>query len=139
MRNTINHTLAFAAVLLFATSFSYAADLDNRLAGEWQGQRDPQSKCSFLAWKLSRSSDGKFEIAFYADSSKTKETGRERGIWWVKANEYFTQTQGVPTPDGYSYVFLNQDTVRYTGLKHDPSADCDADYEFTDHRVVNAH
>jgi len=136
MRHVIAHILAVAAVLLFFSPMANAADLDKRLVGEWEGQRDPESKCSFLSWQLSRSADGKFAISFYGDPNKTKEAGRESGIWWTAANEYFAQTQGVPTPDGYAYSFLNQDTVHYTVLKRDPSADCDADYEFTDHRVV---
>jgi hypothetical protein len=135
MRNSIIHSLAVVEALLFAPLISNAADLDNRLVGEWQGQRDAESKCSFLAWRLTRSADGKFEITFYADPNKTKEANRERGVWWVKGNEYFSQTQGVPTPDGYSYSFLNQNTVRYSVLERDPSVDCKADYQFTDHRI----
>ncbi|MDO8414067.1 MAG: hypothetical protein Q7S51_09800 [Gallionellaceae bacterium] len=139
MRNTTTHTLAFAAILLFAASLSYAADLDKRLVGVWQGQRSAESKCSFQAWEITRTYGGKFEIIRYTDSNKTKEVGRERGIWWVKASEYYAKTLGAPTPNGYNYVLLNQDKVRYTVLKGDPSADCKADYEFTEQRIIGAH
>jgi hypothetical protein len=128
--------LSVAATLLFSAAVSNAADLDKQLVGEWQGQRDAGSKCSFLAWKLNRSADRKFEITFYSNPNKTEVAGREHGIWWVDSKKYFTQTEGVPTPDGYSYSFINQDTVHYAVLTRDPSADCKDDYEFTDHRVV---
>lgn len=135
MRNPLAYAFAITSVLLFSISMSNAADHDERLVGEWKGQRDAESKCSFLAWKLIRSSDGTFEIAFYADPKRTTEVSHERGIWWVKANEYFAQTDGVPTPDVYTFSFLDKDTVRYTLQKLDPSADCKADYVFTDHRA----
>lgn len=126
---------SIAAVLSLISSVSMSADIDKRLVGDWQGQRDPSGRCSFLAWEMSRHSDGRFEITFYEDSNKTKIANRESGTWWVKANVFYTQTKGVPTPDGYSYAFQNQDTVRFTVLKRDLSADCEADYEFIDARV----
>jgi len=85
-----------------------------------------------------RLADGKFEVAFYIDAGRTKETLREKGSWWVKGNEFFTQTQGVATSDGYAYSFVDADTVHFTVLKRDPSADCQADYQFSDHRVTGA-
>ena len=139
MRNTTIHKLAFAAILLFVTFLSYAADLDKRLVGVWQGQRSAESECSFLAWKLTRTYGGKFEVISYTDPGKTKEAGRERGTWWIEANKYYVKTLGAPTPKGYSYVLLNQDKVHYTPLKRDPSADCKADYEFTEQRIVGPH
>lgn len=136
MRNFIFTTLAISVLLISGTSISSAADIDIKLVGDWQGQRELGSKCSFLAWKLNRTIDGKFVIVFYTDSNKSIEENRENGRWWVKDNKYFTQTEGVATPDGYSYYFLDKDAVRYTVLIRDPSADCAADYEFVDHRVV---
>ena len=134
MRNFIT-TILTICLLIIATTPN-ADEIDKQFVGDWQGQRDPGSKCSFLAWKLHRTEDGKFIITFYTDQNKSKEENRETGTWWVKDNKYFTKTEGVPTPDGYSYNFLDKNTVRYTVLVRDPSADCAADYEFVDHRVV---
>ena len=114
---------------------SSASEIDTRLVGNWQGQREQGGKCTFLAWKMARYADGKFEIAFFKDPHRTKESSRERGVWWVKGNEFYTHTKGVAAPDGYRYKVLSENTVRFTVLKRDPSGDCQAAYEFTDHRV----
>ena len=92
--------LAVAVSLFSMSAISLAAEIDNRLVGDWQGQRDPGGKCQFLAWKMSRFSSGRFEIVFYEDVARTRVANRESGTWWVKASEFYTQTKGVPTPDG---------------------------------------
>jgi hypothetical protein len=122
----------------FALSFSIlsiAASIDDRLVGNWQGQRDQEGKCSFMAWKMSRTADGKFEITFYGNSEKNKILGQEKGRWEVSGGKLSLLTDGVPTPDIYTYSFINENSVKLSNIKRDPSADCMADYEFTDHRV----
>lgn len=56
MRNFIVTTLAMGVFLATSTSISNsadnAADIDMKLVGDWQGQRDPGSKCSFLARRM---------------------------------------------------------------------------------------
>jgi len=122
-----------AAALLSMTSLAFARD--NRLAGNWQGQRDPAVKCSFMAWSMKRSQDGKFEVAFYTNPKKTKLANREVGRWETKGDKLSLFTKGVATPDVYTYTFLDNDTVHLSQIKRDPTGDCMADYEFTDHRV----
>ena len=121
------------AALLCATSVALARD--NRLAGNWQGQRDKAGKCTFLTWSLKRSPDGKFEIAFYKDTAKTKLATREAGRWETKGDKLSLFTKGVATPDIYTYTFTDGNTVHLSAIKRDMSVDCMADYEFTDHRV----
>ena len=48
---------------------------------------------------------------------------------------YQLLTDGIPTPDVYTYSFINDKAVKLSNIKRDPSADCMADYEFIDHRV----
>ncbi len=122
-----------AAVLLSATSLALARD--KRLAGNWQGQRDEAGKCSFMAWTMTRSPDGKFEITFYKNPRKTQLAGREIGRWETKGDKLSLFTNGVATPEVYTYTFTDNDTVHLSNIKRDASADCMADYEFTDHRV----
>ena len=123
------------AFLLLASSLAIAEPTDTRLVGNWEGQRDQEGKCSFMAWRMARTADGKFEIAFYADSGKKQIIGKEKGRWEVKGDKLSLLTDGVPTPDVYVYTFIDDNSVRFSNVKRDPSADCMADYEFTDHRV----
>lgn len=125
----------FAALLLSASFSSIAESTDARLVGNWQGQRDQEGKCSFMAWKMARTADGKFEISFYGDPGKKQILGEEKGLWEVKNGKLSLLTDGVPTPDIYVYTFIDENSVKLSNIKRDPSADCMADYEFTDHRV----
>lgn len=128
-------TSFFAAFLLSASFFAIAEPTDTRLIGNWQGQRDQEGKCSFMAWKMARTADGKFEITFYGDSGKKQILGKENGRWEVKDGKLSLLTDGVPTLDIYIYTFIDDNSVKLSNVKRDPSADCMADYEFTDHRV----
>jgi hypothetical protein len=127
---------SFFAVLLLSASFSSIAEsTDTRLIGNWQGQRNQEGKCSFMAWEMARTADGKFEISFYGDPGKKQILGKEKGRWEVKDGQLSLLTDGVPTPDIYIYTFIDDNSVKLSNIKRDPSADCMADYEFTDHRV----
>lgn len=88
-----------------------------------------------MAWKMARTADGKFEITFYGDPGKKQVLGKEKGRWEVKDGKLSLLTDGVPTPDIYIYTFIDDNSVKLSNVKRDPSADCMADYEFTDHRV----
>ena len=129
----INRNFLLVAVLLSVSNLATA--LDGRMAGNWQGQRDKDEKCSYMAWTMKRSSDGKFEIAFYKNPEKTQLLNEERGQWVTKGDKISLFTEGVPTPDVYTYTFTDNDTVHVSAIERDPSADCMSDYEFTDHRV----
>ena len=128
-------TSFFTALLLSASFLAIAEPTDTGLVGNWQGQRDQEGKCSFMAWKMARTADGKFEITFYGDPGKTQILGKEKGRWEVKDGKLSLLTDGVPTPDTYVYTFIDNNSVKLSNVKRDPSADCMADYEFTDHRV----
>ena len=127
---------SFLAALLVTASVSALAETtDARLVGNWQGQRNQEGKCSFSAWKMSRTSDGKFDITFYGDPEKQRILGQEKGRWEVKDGKLSLLTDGVRTPDVYTYTFVDDNSVKLTNVERDPSGDCQADYEFTDHRV----
>ncbi|WP_080427312.1 lipocalin family protein [Burkholderia ubonensis] len=129
----ITRNFLLAAVLLSASNLASA--LDDRLVGNWQGQRDKDGKCSYMSWTMKRSLDGKFEIAFYKNPEKTQLLNEERGQWETKGDKISLITEGVHTPDVYTYTFTDNDTVHLSAIERDPSVDCMADYEFTDHRV----
>lgn len=132
MKN-ITRKLLLVAVLLSVSNLASA--LDDHLVGTWQGQRDKDGKCSYMAWTMKRSSDGTFEVAFYKNPERTQFLDEERGRWDTKGDKISLTTQGVPTPDVYTYTFTGTDTVHVSAIERDPSADCMADYEFTEHRV----
>lgn len=126
---------SFFAALLSASLSSAAEPSNTNLAGNWEGQRDQNGKCSFIAWNMTRAEDGKFEISFYADAEKQQILGNEKGRWEAKDGKLSLLTDGVETPDVYTYTFIDANSVKLSNVKRDPSADCMADYEFIDHRV----
>ncbi|CAG4890621.1 lipocalin-like domain-containing protein [Paraburkholderia gardini] len=132
MKLTIRNFLLIAVLLSVS---NLASALDDRMVGNWQGERDKDGKCSYMAWTMKRSSDGKFEISFYKNPEKTQLLNEERGQWETKGDKISLITEGVPTSDLYTYTFIDNDTVHVSAVERDPSADCMADYEFTDHRV----
>jgi hypothetical protein len=129
----ITRNLLLATVLLSVSSLASA--LDGRMVGKWEGQRDRDGKCSFLAWTMNRTPDGRFDIAFYQNPEKTQLLNEERGQWETTGDRISLITDDVPTPDVYTYTFTDSDTVHVSAIERAPSADCMADYEFTDHRV----
>ena len=84
---------------------------------------------------MKRSSDGKFEIAFFQNPERTKFLNIERGQWETKDDKISLTTEGDSIPDVYTYAFTDSDTVHVSAIERNPSADCMADYEFTDHRI----
>ena len=81
--NSIIKKCFFGAFAFSLSLSSIAVSIDDRLVGNWQGQRDQEGKCSFMAWKMSRTADGRFEIVFYGDAEKKKMLREEKGRWEV--------------------------------------------------------
>lgn len=128
-------SLVVACVLCLPFSLQ-ASTLDERLVGKWQGERSSEGKCKFLAWNMLRTDEGKFRIFFFSDAERKRLVNVENGRWEAENGLFSIFTSSVSTPDVYNYSVTDANTVRFSNAKRDPSADCMADYEFTDHRVV---
>lgn len=129
-------SLISVAILSLISTLSTAAEtLDQRIVGSWQGMREQTGKCRFLAWSSKFSADGRFEISFFADKERLKSVQTERGSWKASSGESELKTDGVQTPEVYLYTVINDDTIKYVNTVKDPTADCQADYEFTEYRV----
>lgn len=128
----------FAIVLLSAgcAGGGFSQPLDKRLVGHWEGLREEGSGCQFLAWKSAFRSDGSFEIIFFRDKARTQLIQAERGIWMAANGRSELKTEGVGQPEVYLYTFQAPDAVHYENTAKDPSADCQADYQFTERRVA---
>lgn len=125
-----------AGLLLAAICHTaFAADLDARLIGTWQGLREQDTKCAFLSWTTEFRPDGRFSITFYADRAQRQKIQQESGNWQAADGKNALSTDGVATTEVYEYRFLDDDTVRYVNTVRDNTADCQADYEFTERRV----
>ncbi len=109
---------------------------DERLVGNWEGLREEGNGCQFLAWKSAFRSDGSFEIIFFRDQARTQLIQAERGIWTAANGRSELKTEGVGRPEVYLYNFRGPDTVHYENTVKDPSADCQAYYQFTERRVA---
>ncbi|WAJ36020.1 hypothetical protein OU800_15500 [Pseudomonas sp. GOM7] len=125
---------SLAAILAGCSSHS-PQPLDQRLLGEWQGTRDRNGPCQFFTWNTSFHADGRFAISFFADEGRTRLIQTERGTWTARDGKNYLTTEGVKTTEVYDYRFIDADMVEYVNVQADPTADCQADYRFTEHRV----
>lgn len=109
--------------------------LDQRLVGLWEGMREPGNGCQFLAWRTQLSADGSFRISFFRDQERTRLIQVEQGRWTAANGRSELKTDGVSQAEVYQYTLRGDDAVHYVNTVKDPTADCQADYEFTEHRV----
>ena len=134
MQKKLRYITLITALFLSCSAMS-AEILEQGLVGKWQGMRDTASKCQFLAWNTSFMPNGKFEITFFSNKERTEKINTEHGSWKASNGKNELTTDGVPTPEIYLYTLIDNDTVKYVNTVKDPSADCQDDYEFTEHRV----
>lgn len=126
----------FLALTFFALFLADAAEpLDQRIVGTWQGMRESNGKCRFLAWKSIFMADGNFVISFFSDKGRTKLVQDERGTWKAQNGKSELKTNGVSNAEVYLYTVMDDDTIKYVNTVKDPSADCQEDYEFIEQRV----
>ncbi|MDZ4296862.1 MAG: hypothetical protein U1A04_00865 [Moraxellaceae bacterium] len=135
-RFSIFALLATALLSTGCASGRLSQPLDKRLVGNWEGLREEGSGCQFLAWKSAFRTDGSFEIIFFRDKARTQQIQTERGVWTAANGRSELKTEGVGQPEVYLYTFQGPDAVHYENTAKDPSADCQADYQFTERRVA---
>ncbi len=136
MKRTLSLSLILLTAALSACSTSKPAN-DPALVGTWKGLRTQTPQCQFLSWTNNLKADGRFTITFFRDAQQTQVIQTEQGSWSAGNGKNELRTDGVPTPDVYTYKLVDPDTVHYVSVAADPSSDCQADYEFTEHRVRN--
>lgn len=132
---SIKAILSFVAGLFLSFTI-HASEIDKRLVGVWEGQRDENGKCPFMAWEFKRFENGRFEVMFFRNRSKIRNLlNTETGTWTTEGSKYILNTDDVPNPDAYIYNVIDNDTVEFTNIQRDPSADCAEDYKFVDRRA----
>ena len=134
----MKRNLSLALIVLAATLSGCATDKpvnDPSLVGSWKGQRDENGKCRFMSWKNNFNADGTFTITFFRDARQTMMLYTEHGTWTAANGKNVLRTAGVPEPDVYTYTHTDADTVHYVNVEKGPTADCQEDYEFDEHRV----
>lgn len=134
MLKTLALSTSLVAILAGCSSLG-SQTLDQRLIGDWQGMRDESGPCQFFAWNSSFRADGRFEISFFADAQRTRLLQSEKGSWTAHDGKNHLTTDDVKTTEVYDYRFVDANTVDYVSVNADPTADCQADYRFTEHRV----
>lgn len=134
----MKRNLSLALIVLAATLSGCVTGKpvnDPSLVGSWKGQRDENGKCRFMSWKNQFNADGTFAITFFRDAKQTQQLQTEHGTWAAANGKNVLKTNGVAVPDVYTYTFKDADTVHYVNVEKGPSADCQEDYEFDEHRV----
>jgi hypothetical protein len=137
MKMRVSFVVLFTAAFLSVgcTSKPTAQPLDQRLVGLWEGMREQNNGCQFLAWRMQLNTDGTFLIAFFRDQERTRLIQVERGRWTAANGRSELKTDGVGQTEVYQYTLKGSDAVHYVNTVKDPTADCQADYEFTEYRV----
>jgi hypothetical protein len=108
---------------------------DQTLIGSWQGAREEEGKCQFLSWNTKFQPDGRFSITFFKDAQRTLPIQTEHGTWSAGNGRSELKTDGVRTPEVYEYKVIDAQTIHYINTVKNSSADCQEDYEFTEHRI----
>ena len=127
-----------ALILLTATlgaCSSHKPANDPALVGTWKGLRTQTGTCQFLSWTNQLKPDGRFTITFFRDAQQTQVIQTEQGSWLAADGKSELLTDGVRTPDVYTYKLVDPDTVNYVSVAASPEADCQDDYAFTERRV----
>ena len=134
MKRTLSLSLVLLTAALGACSTHQSAN-DPALVGTWKGLRTETGKCQFLSWTNTLKPDGRFVITFYRDAQQTQVIQTEQGSWAAANGKNELRTDGVRSPDVYTYKLVDPDTVHYVSVAADPTSDCQGDYEFTERRV----
>lgn len=134
MKRTLCLSLLLLTAALSACSSNKPAN-DPALVGTWKGLRTQTDKCQFLSWTNNLKPDGRFTITFFRDAQQTQVIQTEQGSWSAANGKNELRTDGVRTPDLYTYKLVDPDTVHYVSVSASPSGDCQEDYAFTEHRI----
>lgn len=130
---------SYIVVALACTAAQAATEsnLDKRLVGEWQGERDAKSSCQFQSRSVKRLPDGKYIISYYSDAAQTRKTAEVKGMWWSADKTLFMQPPGTTgKPEAYRYYMIDKNTVRLESTEIDLNAECLDDSTLIDSRVV---
>lgn len=134
MKRTLCLSLLLLTAALSGCSSNKPAN-DSALVGTWKGLRTQTDKCQFLSWTNNLRPDGRFTITFFRDAQRTQVIQTEQGSWSAANGKNELRTDGVRTPDVYTYKLVDPDTVHYVSVSAGPSGDCQEDYAFTEHRI----
>ena len=134
MKRTLCLSLLLLTAALSACSSNKPAN-DTALVGTWKGLRTQTDKCQFLSWTNHLKPDGRFTITFFRDAQQTQVIQTEQGSWSAANGKNELRTDGVRTPDLYTYKLVDPNTVHYVSVSAGPTGDCQEDYAFTEHRI----
>lgn len=134
MKRTLSLCFILLTAALSACSTTKPGN-DSALVGTWKGLRTETGKCQFLSWTNNLKPDGRFTITFFRDAQQTQVIQTEQGSWSAANGKNELRTDGVRSPDVYTYQLVNPDTVHYVSVAADPTSDCQDGYEFTERRV----
>ena len=129
----------FAFLVGCANGQGANAEIDERLVGDWIGEREKLVGCFYYSWKVNRDKEGTYRILFYGDPKRSQLIHSESGKWWVRQGDFYEQVEGVmKKPDIYNYRVISAEEVYFEQVSADKTGVCKGDYSFTDIRV-NQH
>ena len=128
-------SIASLACLPLRTHAS-SSHVDPALFGTWQGERNPQGPCKYLAWTLTRTADGMFTVRYFQDAQRTAFIDEEKGVWTTAGGRLTVLTEGDDRAEVFAYALPDKDTVTHGLLTPDPDGSCPEDAAYSEHRLL---
>ena len=128
-------TAVCLAFVLFSSIADATEPLDPGIVGTWEGMREKNGKCEFLAWTSDFASDGRLVISFFSDKKRRKPLRTDRGYWNTNGTRIELKIDGVSTVETYRYTVIDDYTVKYVNTLKDSATDCPDNYEFIEYRA----
>ncbi len=115
-----------------------AEPIDIRLAGAWEGARTEGAACDTYIWRVERSPNGKYVVAFFGDPEMTDLINSATGVWWTKDGVFYERSAAQKNArNAYRYTVKAGKEVyfEYIAPENEKKAsDCEAEYSFTESR-----
>lgn len=133
-------SLLSAVLVLYVVPVVAQGDqvIDVRLVGTWEGARTEGAACDTYIWRVERSADGKYLVAFFADPEMTDVINSEAGVWWTNNGVFYERSNAQENArNAYRYTVKAGKEIyfEYIAPKNEKNAgDCEAEYSFTEFR-----
>lgn len=107
--------------------------IDARFVGKWQGCDDGKvTEGEINYWKVTRTSEGKFEIYFETHyNNGIQERSFENGFWYVENHVFYEYRESDEQTDAYKFEFISSLIIQFIEM----NSENEKPYFFKDYKV----